>query len=171
MNDPAMENNSQSRPVVCGIVRNQLDHRFSFKDEGGTKMKMNFYTLLILAFISLSITPTYIIAEEIKFSKAQICKACIATVMEKDPRTIKIEKAKDQIIYLSYIRPSDKKKWSYRCKLSGNRAIWASDTGRWRDSKYDSKIIYKIKGETLQLEDRFSDGSGNKKSFSFEQLN
>jgi len=132
-------------------------------------MKRNVYALLIL-FLLLSVATTVADADENTFSKAQICRAGISTVMGKDPNIIKIDKIKDQIIYLFYIRPSDKKRWAYRCKLSGNRIIWASDTGRWRDSQYDSKITYKINGENIKIKDRFGDGSVTMKSFSLNQL-
>lgn len=124
------------------------------------------YTLLILCIAS-----SLAVAGEKTFSKAQICKAGIAIVMGKDPSIMRVDKTKGSTTYLSYVRQSDNKKYAYRCKLSGNRIIWASSTGRWRDSKYDSKVVYKIDGETIQIEDRFSDGSGTKKSFSLKQLN
>lgn len=133
-------------------------------------MKKHIYTFLIASFYLFSIS-NLVLAEEILFSKVQICKACLATVMSKDPKIIKIDKNEGDIIYLSYIRPSDKKKWAYRCKLSGSRFIWASDTGRWRDSQYDSKVTYEISGELIKITDRFNDGSASSKSFTIKQLN
>ena len=104
------------------------------------------------------------------FSDVQICKATISSIMGRDPRIIQVDRIAGDIIYLSYIRPDDGRKWAYRLKLQGNRVIWASDVGRWRNSEYDSKIVYSIAGDVLSIEEKFSDGSKLKKSYSFSQL-
>ena len=121
-------------------------------------------------FVILYLASASALADETKFSKEQICKACVSIVMGKDPSIIKIDKTEGDVVYLSYIRSNDGTKWAYRCKLSGNRAIWANAIGRWRDSQWDSNIIYKIDGDTLQIEDRFNDGSATKESYSYNQL-
>ena len=140
------------------------------KNKGGNEMKQYVRTLCVLSIAVFSLT-SLVMADEINFSKAEICKACIATVMFKDPDIIRIDKIKDQIVYLSYVKPTEKKRWAYRCKISGNTIIWASDKGRWRNSQYDPKITYKIDGENILIKERHSDGSGREKSFSFKELN
>ena len=94
-----------------------------------------------------------------KFSDNQICRAGIAVAFGRDPAIIRIGRARGGIIYLSYIRPDDGKKWSFRCKIQSNRIIWASDTGRWRTHPEDSVITYSIAGSMLFVSEKYSDGS------------
>jgi len=104
------------------------------------------------------------------FSTNQICKAGIATVMGRDPAIIRIDRVQGEVVYLSYIRKDDGKKWGYKCTLDGNRIVWGSDTGRWRTHKMDSKVFFYVEGSVLKVEDRFSDGSATQKSFNSKQL-
>lgn len=104
------------------------------------------------------------------FSKEQICKATISTVMGKSPSIMSIDRVSDKVTYLSYIRPDDGKKWSYRCKTNDSYSIWASDKGRWRDDPADSKISFSVSGSTLSLSETFGDESLTNKSFSLQQL-
>jgi hypothetical protein len=94
-----------------------------------------------------------------------VCKACIAKIMYRDPSTIKVDRIQKNEIYLSYIRSSDNKKWKYKCKLEGNRVIWGSDNGRWRNDPMDSKITYKIENNKIHIIEDFGDGSGNEESY------
>ncbi len=128
---------------------------------------MKKWTLLLAIILTGSISA---FASEVKFSKEQISKAGIATVMSKDPGIIKIDKVSKDIVYLSYLRPSDGKHWAYRCKVEGNRIIWASDTGRWRDHKEDSVLTYTIDGDKITIVDRFSDGSASTEIYTHKQL-
>jgi hypothetical protein len=66
-------------------------------------------------------------------SNNQLCKAGIAALMGRNPGTIKINRVKNDVIYLSYRRPDDGKDWRYKCKIQGNRIMWGADDGRWRD--------------------------------------
>ncbi|CAH9061992.1 hypothetical protein PSECIP111951_02602 [Pseudoalteromonas holothuriae] len=100
----------------------------------------------------------------------QVCKATIATVMGRDPSIIKLQKQQNSVIYVSYIRKSDSSKWTYRCKLKGNKVIWASEKGRWREHSLDSKIVYSIHDNTLKISEQHTDGSTTKKSFKISKL-
>lgn len=104
------------------------------------------------------------------FTEQQICIATIAAAMDRDPSIIKINSIKSNVTYLSYIRKPDGKRWGYRCKLDGNNAIWASDTGRWRTDKFDPKITFSIQGNKVNIYEKYSDGSGGIKSYKITQL-
>ena len=104
------------------------------------------------------------------FSTNQICKAAVATVMGRDPIIMSIDQVQGEVVYLSYIRQDDGKKWGYKCRLEGNRIIWGAYDGRWRTHPMDSIITFQVKGDVLNIEDRFSDGSTNRKSFNLKQL-
>jgi hypothetical protein len=81
-------------------------------------------------------------------SKQQVCKATISTVMSKSPSIMNIDRAENDVTYVSYIRPDDGTNWAYRCMFEGSTVVWASDTGRWRTDKADSKITFSISGST-----------------------
>jgi len=104
------------------------------------------------------------------FTDQQICIATVAATMRRDPSIIKIDSIDGNITYLSYFRQDDGKHWKYRCKLEGNRAIWATNTGRWRTDQYDSKITFLVNGNELSISEKYSDGSGDTKKYNIRQL-
>ena len=104
------------------------------------------------------------------FNEQQVCKAAISTVMGKNPSIMKIDRIKRNVTYLSYIRPDDGTNWAYRCMFDRSTVIWASDTGRWRTDKADSKITFSINGNTLTISEKYSDGSATNKSFTLPDL-
>lgn len=104
------------------------------------------------------------------FTDQQICIATVAKVMGRNPSIIKIDSIQGDVTYLSYNRQDDGTHWAYRCKLEGNKAIWASDTGRWRTDQYDSKITFSVSGSKVSISGKYSDGSGDVKSYSINQL-
>lgn len=115
-------------------------------------------------------------AGEQKFADGDICRAAVGVIMGRDPKIIKITKVKDGIYYLSYLRPSDRTKWSLRCKIEGNQVIWASDEsgrpGRWRTHPADEKISFEViqNGNFLKIKQQFSDGSFTSKDFTRSDL-
>lgn len=132
---------------------------------------------LVMQTVVLLISISSGVAGEVgNFSKEQVCKAAVATMMGRDPKIVKVKKTKDGIVYLSYRRPDDGKLWAYRCKLEGDKVIWASDNpdslGRWRTHPADERINYRtLQGGTLlRIEERYGDGSSTSKEFSLKQL-
>lgn len=105
------------------------------------------------------------------FSPFMICKATVSKVMGTDPHIIKKDKVSGNIVFLSYKRESDGKQWAYKCKIIGNTVVWATATGRWRDSEYDSSLTYEISGDTLIITERHTDASEGTKIFTIDQLN
>jgi len=105
-----------------------------------------------------------------EFSVEQICKAAIGTLMGQDPKIIKILKIDSGVIDLNYIRPADGTKWSYRCKLDGNKVIWAADKGRWRVGPDDEVITYGFVSGGIEVVDTYSDGSSSKETYTAMQL-
>ena len=109
-------------------------------------------------------------AAENTFTSGQICKAGIAVVMGRDPAIMKIDHAEKDVVYLSYVRADDRKRWTYKCKLEGQRILWGADDGGWRTHPADSVITFAIDASSLTVTERFSDGSSNKKTFARKQL-
>ena len=106
-----------------------------------------------------------------KYSDAEICKGVIAAVMGRDPSIITASSGSDNVVALSYKRESDGTNWNYRCKVNGSVALWASDTGRWRNDPADSIITLSLAdNEDLLVTETYGDGSSSKSEFSKSQL-
>lgn len=98
------------------------------------------------------------------FTKAEVAKFTIATVMLKSPKIISVKKAGDNFI-VSYTRPDDGQEFKYKVKIEGDRAIWANIDGRWRDSPEDEKLTFSEADRKLLIIQTFSDGSVDAKGF------
>jgi endogenous inhibitor of DNA gyrase (YacG/DUF329 family) len=111
-------------------------------------------------------------SEKLAFSASQICRAGIGLIMGRDPKIIRAREA-GGIVFLSYTRSDDATVWKYRCRLEGDRIIWASDPGRWRTHPDDEQLYFRVLPDSearLQVEERYSDGSANQKTFSSGDL-
>lgn len=106
------------------------------------------------------------------FTDQQICIAGIARTMGRPPSIIKVSSIKGAITYLYYYRPDDGTRWAYRCKLDGNKVIWAGAeaSDRWRVHKYDSKITFTVSGNTIKISERYADGSGGDETYNINEL-
>ncbi len=98
------------------------------------------------------------------FTKADVAKFVMATVMLKSPKIMSVTKADNNYI-VSYTRPDDGQKFVYKVKVEGNRAVWANVNGRWRDSAEDEQITFTEAGKKLLITQMFSDGSVDTKGF------
>lgn len=125
---------------------------------------------LLATVCCLILVATSALAQDSSFSGPQICKATIAMIMGRDPSIIRTDRVENGVVYLSYVRPDDGTRWTYRCRIDGKRVLWGSVDGRWRDHPDDEVVTYAVRGGQLHIEERYSDGSANQESFSLEQL-
>ncbi len=99
------------------------------------------------------------------FTEEQICRATLAAIKGKRPSVIAVDKVlsdketKLDLFYLSYQRPDDGQKWYFRCKVDRTRVVWAQGDGRWRDQAQDPTVRFSIKGDELEINESFPDGS------------
>ncbi|WP_407332523.1 hypothetical protein [Enterovibrio sp. 27052020O] len=99
------------------------------------------------------------------FSTEQICRASLAAIKGKSPTIVVVDKKTIEaeteldVFHISYKRPDDGKKWSYRCKVDKKRAVWAQGDGRWRDQAQDPTVRFNIDGDDIQILETFPDGS------------
>ena len=108
---------------------------------------------------------------ETKVPQDKVCKAAVAAIMGRDAKIIKIDKQDGAVTHLSYVRPNDGTLWKYRCKLEGNRVIWASDTGRWRTDPLDEEILFKVdEASGVTITQEYTDGSKDEDHFSAKVL-
>jgi hypothetical protein len=85
------------------------------------------------------------------FEVEAICRTAIAAIMDRDPKTMKVTRTADDVLILTYDRPIDNFIWTYRCRIEGNRVVWASDPGRWREGPKDDKILFEVVDAGKQL--------------------
>jgi hypothetical protein len=85
------------------------------------------------------------------FEPELICRAAIGFVMDRDPKLLRVTHTDGNMLYLSYVRRLDNFVWTYRCKIQGDRVIWASEPGRWREGPKDDKISFEIVADGKQL--------------------
>jgi hypothetical protein len=109
-------------------------------------------------------------AQAPNFDQQQICRATIGAVMGRDPKIIKVSSVDSGIIHLSYLRPDDGTFWEQRCRIEGQKVIWATKSGRWREDPMDEVITYTATGATLTVSRKFADGSTSTKSYTHAQL-
>jgi hypothetical protein len=101
-----------------------------------------------------------------------ICRAAIGSLMDRDPKLFRMTRTDGDILFLSYVRPIDNFDWTYRCKIRGNRVIWASEPGRWREDPKDDKVSFEIVagGKQLRIIDDRGDGSPTKVLFDLDRI-
>ena len=124
------------------------------------------FRITTLLAILLPVTGIAGTQQSIKFTQTQICRAAIAVAFGQSPGIIKVDRVNAGVIYMHYIRPWDETYWDYKCKIKGNRAIWASPNGRWRDEVLE----FTATKDKLIVEEKYFDGSKTTESFTKQQL-
>lgn len=104
------------------------------------------------------------------FTQEHICRAAVAKVMGRTPSIIKVLKNDNGVVTTQYIRSSDNSKWTNHCHLDGNRVVWATETGPWRNRPGDEVLTYEVMNGSLEITERFSGSSSTKQSFSAKEL-
>jgi hypothetical protein len=127
----------------------------------------------IAAFSALSTCLAPAMAEAAPpYAPEAICRTAIASIMGRDPKIVRVTRVAGDILFLSYLRPIDNFVWAYRCKIQGNRVIWASDPGRWREAPKDDKVFFEVVegGKQLRIIEDHGDGSATKELFERDQI-
>jgi hypothetical protein len=106
------------------------------------------------------------------FEAAAICRTAIASVADRDPKAMQISRTAGDILFLTYARPIDNFVWTYRCRIDGNRVVWASEPGRWRDGPKDDKILFEEVGggKQLRIIANHRDGTSTKQVFDRDKV-
>ena len=101
------------------------------------------------------------------FEVEAICRTAIASIMGRDPKTIQVTLTDGDVLFLTYVRPIDNFVWTYRCRIDGNRVLWASEPGRWRDNPKDEKVFFEFidGGKQLRIIEDHGDGSSTNQLF------
>jgi hypothetical protein len=125
-----------------------------------------------IAALLLSGYPGLAVAAAPALSPEVICRAAIGSLMDRDPKLLRLTRTDGDILFLSYVRPIDNFDWTYRCKIRGNRVIWASEPGRWRDDPKDDRVSFETVagGKQLRIIDDRGDGSPTKVLFDLDRI-
>src|SRR3954454_2350386 len=101
------------------------------------------------------------------FEAEAICRTAIASMTDRDPKLMQVTQTVGDVLFLTYVRPIDNFIWTYRCRIEGNRVVWATDSGRWRQDPNDDKIFFEIvaSGSQLRSIESHGDGSSKKRLF------
>lgn len=85
------------------------------------------------------------------FETPAICRTAIASITGRDPKAIQTTRNAEGELLLTYVRPFDNFIWTYRCRIEGNRVVWADEPGRWREQPKDNKVFFEVVGAGTQL--------------------
>jgi hypothetical protein len=120
---------------------------------------------LVLTVLACAAMPAF--GASSSFAPEAICRTAIGSVMGRDPKVVVVTRIDGEILYLSYVRPIDNFVWDYRCRIEGNRVIWASEPGRWREGPKDDVVLFEVIGDGNQLRiiENHRDGSARKEEF------
>jgi hypothetical protein len=104
-------------------------------------------------------------------SSNEVCRAGLASITGRDPSIMSLRPEAD-FLWVTYMRPSDKKVWSYRCRVSGNRIEWADEAGNWRDKPHSTLVTFEIvnSGKAIKVTEDFRDGSETDKTYARAKL-
>jgi hypothetical protein len=148
----------------------------------GKNMKHKLYIIVLSLFVAAcssqnkgksADTPATIVSKpthETKpanktFSYQEIAKYAIASIMNRPVTLIRSEQNGDEF-RLSYVRASDGKSFSYKIKFEGNKIVWGSSDGRWRDTTSDEVITFREVAKKLEIVQTYSDGSESVNDYS-----
>jgi hypothetical protein len=80
------------------------------------------------------------------FETKAVCRTAIAVLMDRDPKLLRATDAPDGVVVVTYARPFDNFVFTYRCRIEGDRVVWADEPGRWRDGAKDAKVSFEVAG-------------------------
>jgi hypothetical protein len=106
------------------------------------------------------------------FGVEAICRTAIASIMGRDPKLMQITRTAGDVLFLTYVRAMDNFVWTYRCRVEGNRVVWATEPGRWRDDPKDDKVFFEVvdAGNQLRIIENHGDGSSTKQVFNRDTI-
>lgn len=104
--------------------------------------------------------------------RSMICRAGIAAVFGREPKTMTARDLGDDVTRVEYRRPDDHKLWKSDCRIAGDRIVWRgvdafgdNGPGRWRDGPDDESLTFKIDGRAVTTAS--SDGSSASETYRF----
>lgn len=124
--------------------------------------------LIMVAMLSAGASPAAAAAFEVE----AICRTAIASIMGRDPKLMQVTRADGDVLFLTYVRAMDNFVWTYRCRVEGNRVVWADEPGRWRDGPEDDEVLFEVvdAGKQLRIIENHGDGSSINQLFDRDMI-
>jgi hypothetical protein len=106
------------------------------------------------------------------FETEAICRTAIASMTDRDPKIMQVSRTDGDVLFLTYVRPIDNFVWTYRCRIEGNRVVWATEPGRWRQDPKDDEILFEVVdgGRQLRIIENHRDGSTTRQLFNRDAI-
>jgi hypothetical protein len=106
------------------------------------------------------------------FAVETICRTAVAAITDRDPKIMRVTRTVGGVLFLTYVRPVDNFVWTYRCRIEGNRVVWATEPGRWRDNPKDGEVLFEDvgAGKQLRIIENHRDGSSTKQLFDRDKI-
>jgi hypothetical protein len=122
------------------------------------------FRLILFTTLSASVSPA---SAASAFEVEAICRTAIASITGRDPKIMQVTRTAGDVLFLTYVRAMDNFVWTYRCRVEGNRVVWASEPGRWREDPGDDKVFFEVIGPGTQLRiiENHGDGSSTEQVF------
>jgi hypothetical protein len=91
--------------------------------------------------------------------------------MDRDPSIMRA-KSDGAIIQVEYVLREGGAVWGYRCRLDGQKLMWASAKGRWNTHPKDPVITFELAGgkRDVTIIEHRADGSNRVKRFPLSKL-
>ncbi|KFZ37891.1 hypothetical protein HR45_08590 [Shewanella mangrovi] len=105
-----------------------------------------------------------------QFTDAEICRASVATALNKAPKLFNVEDVNGKVVYLTHYENDDWQRDIYRCKLEGTKVLWATEKGPWKNTPADNTLTFAANDDKLTIMNTDADGQQTDKHFKFDQL-
>jgi hypothetical protein len=127
------------------------------------------FLLMTLTILSGS---TSLASAASSFAVETICRTAVASITGRDPKIMRVTRTVGDVLFLTYVRPVDNFVWTYRCRIEGNRVVWATEPGRWRDNPKDGEVLFEDvgAGKQLRIIENHRDGSSTKQLFDRDKI-
>lgn len=104
--------------------------------------------------------------------RSMICRAGIAAVFGRDPKTMTVRDLGGDVTRIEYRRTDDHKLWKSDCRIDDDRIVWRgvdafgdNGPGRWREGSDDEILTFKMEGNAVTTNS--SDGSSASETYNF----
>jgi len=124
-----------------------------------------FFILCVITVFSL---PAFAKSKEL--TDDHICRAAISTIFDQTVEEVEIFRSQREVIYIKFPKDEDNNVTRFKCIARDGEIIWATETGAYRNTGIDSKILYETKDNVLLVKEEHKNGSVFKKAFDIKKL-
>ncbi len=101
---------------------------------------------------------------------AQLCRAGISTIWNQELTDVVIDRTQLNIAHISFPQKVRGASSAFKCVVNGDKIVWGTTFGNWRDTDLDSVIEFTIKDGILFVNEKHNNGSVFTKEFAVTDL-